>query len=79
MKVNLIYDMRSGITDLVDDYTYEQRGEAVLTVLKSARHAEEFKKIVEGLGKPGIRGREIVNVYDILTSEQKVRLAAVRF
>ena len=71
MKVNLIYDMRSDITDLVDAYTDEQRGEAVLAVLKSARHAEEFKKIVKGLEKPEETvGRDRVILKELLTTGQ---------
>ncbi len=72
MKVNLIYDMRSGFSDKFDSYTNEERGEAVLAVLESSRHATEFNKMIKGL-KEGdiIQAREVVSIPDLLTNSQK--------
>ena len=70
MKVNLIYDMRNGLNDWVDDFTDEERGDAVLTVLYSARNKEEFKKILIGLENPALTNRDEVDVREILTKGQ---------
>ncbi|GAF03217.1 hypothetical protein [Saccharicrinis fermentans] len=78
MKVNLIYDMRKGISDYVDDYSDEQRGEAVLTVLKSARNKDEFRKIIKGLKTPQI-GMDSINITDLMTKEQILKYEAIKF
>ena len=73
MKVNLIYDMRNGLNDWVDDYTDKQRGDAVLTVLKSSRNKEEFRKIMVGLKEPKKSlNRDEVEVREMLNSLQKL-------
>ena len=73
MKVNLIYDMRKGLNDWLDDFTDEERGDAVLTVLDSARNKEEYWKIEEGLKSPEESfNRDKVNVREMLTELQKV-------
>ena len=72
MKVNLIYDMRNGLNDWVDDFTDEERGDAVLTVLDSARNKEEFKKIIKGLeniDRSSIRDR--VLIAELIGKEQQ--------
>ena len=73
MKVNLIYDMRNGLNDWVDDFSDEERGDAVLTVLKSARNKVEFGKIVKELKIPENGNRESVLINDlILVNQQSV-------
>ena len=42
MKMNLIYDMRKGLNDWLDDFTDEERGDAVLTVLESSIKLSSF-------------------------------------
>ncbi len=70
MKVNLLYDMRDGLTDWIDDYSDEERGEAVLTVLETARHGEEFRKIVRELKTPSNTSRESVKIEETFTKNQ---------
>ncbi len=71
MKVNLIYDMRSGFSDNFDSYTNEERGEAVLAVLESSRHATEQNKIIAGLETKNREiQREIVKINDLLVGNQ---------
>ena len=71
MKVNLIYDMRNGLNDWVDDFTDEERGDAVLTVLDSARNKEEFGKIVKGIEDPEREfNRDDVFIRELLVSGQ---------
>ncbi len=82
MKVNLIYDMRSGFSDNFDSYTNEERGEAVLAVLETARYNEEFYKIMSGLyNHNGNMDREKVKVEDLLIREQndELKLLKVKF
>lgn len=71
MIVNLIYDMRNGITDWMDDYTDEQRGDAVLTVLRSSRNKVEFGKIVKELKIPENGNRESVLINDLILDNQQ--------
>ena len=79
MKVNLIYDMRNGLNDWVDDFTDEERGDAVLTVLDSARNKEEFEKIVKGLKvlDEGIN-RVVVKIEDLIRNNQKSRYNEIK-
>ena len=56
--------MRNGLNDWVDDFTDEERGDAVLTVLDSARNKEELKKIMKGLKDPLIVSRDKVYIED---------------
>lgn len=70
LKVNLIYDMRKGRTDLIDDFNNKERGDAVLTVLDSARHAQEFDKIIRELKTPEGTLREPVFIEDLITEDQ---------
>ncbi len=74
MKVNLIYDMRDGLTDWIDDYSDEERGEAVLTVLETARHGEEFTKVINSLTMPEEDvARSIVKVDSMLSKNQLIQ------
>lgn len=71
MKVNLIYDMRNGLNDWVDDFSDEERGDAVLTVLKSSRNNKEFEKILEGIENPKREfNRDNVFIRELLVSSQ---------
>ena len=80
MKVNLIYDMRNGLNDWVDDFTDEERGDAVLTVLDSARNKEELKKIMKGLKDPLIVSRDKVYIEDFESLDiNRYRLIKAKF
>jgi len=48
VKVNLIYDMRIGGAG-IGGFSEERKEDAIITVLRSARHSEEFWKILKGL------------------------------
>ncbi len=78
MKVNLIYDMRSGFSDNFDSYTNEERGEAVLAVLESSRHTAEFKKIIKGLEEPSSTRISSVYVDDLITEEQQIKYNVIK-
>ncbi len=70
MKVNLIYDMRHEERGF-GGYSLEERGQAVLDVLESARHGEEFGKIINGLVSPErYFHRDKVEIKKILTKNQ---------
>ena len=70
MKVNLIYDMRFGGSGL-GGFTEERKEDAVITVLKSARHGDEFKTIVRELEKPTTPGRQKVIIDELLDFSQQ--------
>ncbi|MGQ1911722.1 hypothetical protein ACT3CE_18325 [Marinifilum sp. RC60d5] len=72
MKVNLIYDMRNGLNDWVDDFSDKERGDAVLTVLKSARNKVEFIKIITGIENPTLSDRDKVDIRGMLTYGQQL-------
>lgn len=74
MKVNLIYDMRIDETGWVEGFSDKHRCDAVIAVLDSARHDEEFAKIVDRLETPGreVR-RESVVIDDLLDFSHKIR------
>ena len=79
MKVNLIYDMRNGLNDWVDDFTDEERGDAVLTVLGSARNEKEFGKVMYTLKKSEKDlGIEPVNVAELLIDKQHDTLMEIK-
>ncbi len=71
MKVNLIYDMRHEESFWIGDYSTEERGEAVLDVLETVRHGEEFDKISKGLTAPkrGL-GRKSVFIENLINDNQ---------
>lgn len=73
MKVNLIYDMRHGGSGIIG-LTEERKEKAVLAVLGSARHNEEFAKIIKELYKPSASsGRKQVKITDLLDGYEETR------
>ncbi len=71
MKVNLIYDMRYGGAG-IGGFSEEKKENAVIAVLRSARHAEEFAKIVKSLQEPDDTvPREPVYLDELLDFEQQ--------
>jgi len=73
MKVNLIYDMRHGGSGIIG-LTEERKEKAVLSVLGSARHDEEFAKIVKGLKYPDEKTkRGKVEITDLLDGFEETR------
>jgi len=71
VKVNLIYDMRFGGAG-IGGFTEERKEDAVIAVLRSARHAGEFAKIVNQLRRPPPgKNRKEVNIDDLLDFKQQ--------
>ncbi len=71
MKVNLIYNMRFGGAG-IGGFSEERKEDAVIAVLRSARHADEFKKIVDSLARPDRKtNRETVDINELLDFEQQ--------
>jgi len=72
MKVNLIYDIRHEDESWFDKFSKEDRGQAVLDVLESARHKDELGKIINGLKRPEETIQRIrVDIEKLLTNKQK--------
>lgn len=72
LKVNLIYDMRFGGAG-IGGFTEERKEDAVIAVLRSARHSREFEKIVKGLEDADEVGRRI-RIRDLLDFSQEDKL-----
>jgi hypothetical protein len=70
MKVNLIYNMRYGGAG-VGGFSEERKEDAVIAVLRNARHPAEFATIVDHLQDPTKTGRDPVNINDLLDFSQK--------
>ncbi|MBD3418802.1 MAG: hypothetical protein GF398_01670 [Chitinivibrionales bacterium] len=71
VKVNLIYDMRFGGAG-IGGFSEERKEDAVITILRRARHDEEFRKIVRGIEKPDVRsGRDEIKIDEILDFNQQ--------